>query len=110
MSDQLTATLHEWPCPICGTLIPVDAAHQCAAPDGATQPDPPRVTINPIGALGALIGTTLGDRYEILSLLGRGGMGVVFKSRHVVLGNPLAVKILLQPQNLEAQRRFLLEA
>jgi HEAT repeat protein len=57
-----------------------------------------------------LIGTTLGERYVITERLGQGGMGVVFKARHIVLDHTLAVKLLLKPQDPEAQRRFFHEA
>jgi len=42
----------------------------------------------------AYIGRTLDDRYLILGLLGRGGMGRVFLGKHVSVGRPVAVKIL----------------
>ena len=50
--------------------------------------------------------------YEVQGVLGRGGMGVVYKAWHLRLRRPVAVKILLagtyvQPQELE---RFLREA
>ncbi|HSN28033.1 MAG TPA: serine/threonine-protein kinase [Kofleriaceae bacterium] len=39
-------------------------------------------------------GTIVADRYEIVSLLGRGGMGAVYRVRHLTLGKELALKIL----------------
>src|SRR5881409_8914 len=36
----------------------------------------------------------VGDRYEVLSLAGVGGMGAVFSARHRALGHIVAVKVL----------------
>ncbi|HEV8265909.1 MAG TPA: protein kinase [Gemmatimonadales bacterium] len=36
----------------------------------------------------------VGDRYEVLSLAGAGGMGAVYRARHRQLGNIVAVKVL----------------
>ena len=41
-----------------------------------------------------LVGTTLSDRYEIISLLGEGGMSVVYKAKHTKLDRIVAVKLL----------------
>jgi eukaryotic-like serine/threonine-protein kinase len=41
-----------------------------------------------------LAGTTLVDKYRLVSLLGSGGMGVVYKAEQVGLGRSVAVKLL----------------
>ena len=59
-----------------------------------------------------LIGTVLDGRYKILDRLGAGGMGAVYRAEHVLLGSPVAVKVLLPKfaHDPEWVRRFLLEA
>src|SRR5688500_1348182 len=41
-----------------------------------------------------LIGQVLDGRYRVESVLGEGGMGLVYKAVHVALKKPLAIKVL----------------
>ncbi len=58
------------------------------------------------------IGKVLGGKYRLISLLGQGGMGRVFSAEHVLLGRPVAVKVLhpALEGNAELAERFLREA
>jgi eukaryotic-like serine/threonine-protein kinase len=64
-------------------------------------PDPP---------LGA--GSVIGDRYQILRLLGEGGMGRVYEAQHIVLRRRVALKLLRRDAASEAENlaRFRQEA
>ncbi len=58
-----------------------------------------------------MIGQKLSNRYEIVSELGRGGMGVVYKAHDPLLNREVAIK-LIPPAMLsaDAEQRFQREA
>jgi serine/threonine-protein kinase len=57
-------------------------------------------------------GTVLAERYRVHELLGRGGMGAVYRAEHLALGNTMAVKVLRSSHGAHADlvRRFQREA
>jgi serine/threonine-protein kinase len=87
-------------CPLCKETYPFQSKHECAKGSATEQP----------AAQDPLLGAVLGERYKIESFLSSGGMGVVYKGRHVVLDKPVAIKLLRESQDPDAQQRFLLEA
>lgn len=95
------ATVVNKVCLVCKKTYPYLETHVCA---GNQEGKPTPIPDDP------LVGATLGDRYQITQFLSSGGMGVVYKARHVVLDKPLAIKLLRESQDPVAQQRFLLEA
>lgn len=88
-------------CPECFTEFD-DAASECPTdgiPLSLVEADP-------------LVGTKISDRYEILSIIGRGGMGVVYKGRHDSMDRLVAIKMLHAHlvSDAEALKRFHREA
>lgn len=58
-----------------------------------------------------LVGTVFADRFEIIELIGQGGMGLVYKARHKVMGRNVAIKIVRSQQcNELTVQRFKREA
>ena len=58
-------------------------------------------------------GLVLGGKFRVLRVLGQGGMGIVLAAHHLVLDQPVALKILLPPEEGEREQaveRFLREA
>ncbi len=62
--------------------------------------------------MSSLVGQIIGQKYEILSSLGTGGMGTVYKARDVKLGRTVAIKAMHieRDANPKDRERFVREA
>jgi serine/threonine protein kinase len=69
-------------CPRCHTPLPVDGDYCSSCPPDFTY------------ELGERLARALEGRYEIIRLLGRGGMAAVFLARDLVLERQVAIKVL----------------
>ena len=103
-------------CSSCKAMIPDEAAFcpECGAPQAsAAQAQPERLRhMETIGAMGTIgpndtrfrpgggaegmleEGTLFAERYEIEGLIGRGGMGAVYRANDQVTGKPRALKLI----------------
>lgn len=98
-------------CSACQQLHSSEARHDCPASVARTAPDATEI-VKRVDTKGQdeLIGAVIGDRYEIIDVLGRGGMGVVYRARHLALQSYFAIKLLLYQESEEETLRFLREA
>ncbi|MEW6738238.1 MAG: protein kinase, partial [Acidobacteriota bacterium] len=77
-----------------------------------SQPIIKSLTDNPPNYQGLKIGECFLGKYDLLRLIGKGGMGKVYQARHVDLGTMVAIKVLNSywTQDSEAIERFKREA
>jgi serine/threonine protein kinase/tetratricopeptide (TPR) repeat protein len=90
-----------------GALPPLPPVTRQNAPPGAVTPISP----SPFRTFGTFFlqsGTILGNRYQVVEMLGEGGMGAVYKARDVELDRVIALKVI-RPElasNPEILQRF----
>ena len=91
-------------CPACGSRFSNDA--RFCPYDGEAM----SVVDAPISE--GLVGQIIAGRYRVESILGEGGMGIVYRAVHITLGKVVALKVLRQDMAHDevVAQRFVQEA
>jgi serine/threonine protein kinase len=97
-----TGSSSTWVAPQSGSFGSAAAVAVQAPGDSSPEVDPEE----------SLIGLVLGDRYRVDERIGAGGMGLVYRATHVLIGRKLAIKLLRRryASQSEVAERFVQEA
>jgi eukaryotic-like serine/threonine-protein kinase len=92
-------------CPDCGQRFSAEAAF-CPFDGSRLVVAHCEVGVDP------LVGTTIDGRYEVIRIIGEGGMGTVYEVRHKMLGRAFAMKVLRRDiaREKDLAARFINEA
>lgn len=90
--DVSDIVARERACPSCGRPNPFDARFCAGCGHRFRGEEETEAEPEPIAD--PLIGRTIADRYRIDQMIGRGGMGVVYRVEHVRIGKMMAMKLL----------------
>jgi serine/threonine-protein kinase len=98
-------------CPTCERPVAEPGARFCAG-CGQRFATPSLPLVEERANADPLVGRTLADRYRIEEVIGRGGMGVVYRVEHTRIGKAMAMKLLHGDlaRDREIVRRFRREA
>jgi len=83
-------------CPHCGSATADDARFcgACGRATAATEPSYKDLAGPPPGDSGDLVGREIAGRYRVVSKLGEGGMGAVYRGEQISLKRKVAIKVL----------------
>jgi serine/threonine-protein kinase len=116
VGSRLTAPSTSTSCPKCRTALSPDARFcvVCGTALAATAPSSRHAIAAPPDDAGSsgFIGREVGGRYRILTKLGEGGMGAVYRAEQISLKRTVALKVLRPELSADAGlvRRFNTEA